>query len=54
MSTDLNLGIGGMKKASPEALSLMMANLRNNSNQRKAWKPNNKMMMRKDSKKVYY
>ena len=40
MSTDANLGLG-MRRASPEALSIMMANMKNSSNSKKIWMPPN-------------
>jgi hypothetical protein len=43
MSTDLNSVGLGLRKASPEALALMMQNLKNNNNMvntKKVWVPN--------------
>lgn len=50
MSTDANIGIG-MRRASPEALSIMMANLKNSSNSKKIWVPPNPSH-KKDPSKV--
>ena len=57
MSTDVNIGMGGagIRKASPEALALMMKNLKqNNSNQKKVWVPNgsNNSNLKKDALKA--
>ena len=54
MSTDANIGIG-MRKASPEALSLMMANLKNVGNSKRTWVPPT-VTNKKDTSKIkkYY
>ena len=56
VNTGLNLGMGGLRKASPEALALMMKNLKqNNANSKKAWIPNG-ATAKKDakSKKIFF
>ena len=54
MSTDANIGIG-MRRASPEALSIMMANLKSSTNSKRAWIPP-KQTNKKDPSKIkkYY
>jgi hypothetical protein len=58
MSTDVNTGLGGgIRKASPEALAIMMKNLKQNNNQKKVWVPNggNKKEGSKTStKKIFF
>ena len=57
MSTDVNtgLGMGNLRKASPEALALMMKNLKqNNTNAKKAWIPNGSNGKKDKQKKIVF
>jgi hypothetical protein len=54
MSTDVG---GGIRKASPEALALMMRNIKNNNQKKNVWVPSgipNKKEAMANAKKIFF
>lgn len=58
MSTDVgNVVSGNIRKASPEALALMMRNIKNNNQKKKIWIPSgapNKKEKKTNPKKIFF